>query len=238
MDGTMTDYARLETLLTNALALTRRPVAVTARSTALPGVEPFTGSMPSGCSFWRLAAEGRTFSTVPSDHYNCPIGSHTHNIALPAERAHELMDALTLMTQVGYIRMEEVPSIPRLAASPATVIYGPLGDTPVDPDAVVVSGVPARVMLLNEAATRAGVPLMPLLGRPTCMAIPASMGGAVVNSTGCIGNRVYTGVPDSEVYTMIAGRQLATVVDALDDITKANAALTDYHQQRRATLTA
>jgi len=32
------------------------------------GVEKFEGTQPSGCSFWRLAAQGRTFYTVPENH--------------------------------------------------------------------------------------------------------------------------------------------------------------------------
>jgi len=40
------------------------------------GVPNFTGTEPSGCSFWRLAASGRTFYTVPGDHYNCDWELH------------------------------------------------------------------------------------------------------------------------------------------------------------------
>src|SRR5262249_46059338 len=150
------------------------------------------GREPSGCSFWRLAAEGRTFYTVPSDHYNCAIGSYTHNITLPEERAKELDETLSLMTGLGYIRMEEVPGIFRLPQTPGLVIYAPLGDAPVDPDVVLFVGRPGRVMLLQEAAVRAGGGLQaPLLGRPTCMALAASLAHGVVASTGCIGNRVY-----------------------------------------------
>jgi uncharacterized protein (DUF169 family) len=234
----MTDYARLESVLTGALNLQTRPVAVATRETPVPGVSPFTGSVPSGCTFWRLAADGRTFSTVPGDHYNCPIGSHTHNIPLPAGRAHELGDTLALMVEIGYIRMEEVPGIPQLPRTPGVVVYAPLGDTPVDPDVVILRGLPGRLMLLNEAAARIDVGVQPLFGRPTCMAIPAAMGGTLVNSTGCIGNRIYTDVPDSEIYTVVSGGQLAALADALAQIVTANAALTDYHTQRRATLTA
>ena len=86
--------------------------------------------MPSGCSFWRLAAEGRFFYTVPNDHYNCPIGSYTHNISLPPDRAPELEQTLSLMAGAGYIKMEEVPSIPRLPQTPDSVVYAPLGETP------------------------------------------------------------------------------------------------------------
>ena len=232
----MPDYAALEQHLTTTLALTRRPVAIAFRESAPAGVAKLAGSQPSGCSFWRLAASGQVFYTVPSDHYNCPVGSYTHNIPLPKEREPELMNTLSLMVNVGYLKMEEVPGIPRLATTPAVTIYAPLAMTPVDPDAVLVSGTPARLMLLHEAATRAAKTPLPLLGRPTCMAIPAALASGVASSLGCIGNRVYTGIEDHEFYTVIAGKDLASVVAELDTIASANAALTDYHQGRRATL--
>ena len=114
----------------------------------------FSGTQPSGCSFWKLAAEGRTFYTVPSDHYNCPIGAYTHNIPLPADRAQELDKTLGLMASIGYVRMEEVPGIPRVPKTPGAIVYAPLGDTPIDPDVVLFSGTPGRLMLLQEAAIR------------------------------------------------------------------------------------
>jgi uncharacterized protein (DUF169 family) len=235
----MTDYRGLEQRLSEALRLERRPVAVTFQQNPPAGVSKFNGTAPSGCSFWRLAAEGQTFYTVPSDHYNCPIGSHTHNIPLPDERAKELDQTLSLMTSVGYIKMEEIPGIYRLPRTPGAVIYAPLGDTPVDPDVVLVAGRPGRIMLLGEAALAAGVGSQsPLLGRPTCMAIPAAMARGVVASSGCIGNRVYTDLGEDELYVMIPGQDLAKVVDHAQSIAAANAQLADYHRGRRQTLLA
>ena len=233
----MTSYPAIEKALTDALGLQRRPVAVTFRDAAPAGVERFTGTVPSGCSFWKLAAAGRSFYTVAADHYNCPVGSYTHNIPLPPAREPELMQTLSLMVEVGYIRMEEVPGIPRLQQSPAVVIYAPLGDTSIEPDAVLIAGPPAQLMLLHEAAARADIGTQPLFGRPTCMAIPASQSQTVVSSLGCIGNRVYTELADSDLYTTISGRQVGAIADQLETITTANAALRDYHQQRRTTLT-
>jgi uncharacterized protein (DUF169 family) len=230
------DYARLEDSLTTALALTRRPIAIAFRDEPPAGVAKFTGSQPSGCSFWRLAAAGATFYTVPSDHYNCPVGSYTHNIPLPAERQQELTGVLTLMTEIGYLKMEEVPGIPRLAKTPAVAIYAPLAQTPVDPDVVMVSGSPGRLMLLHEAATRASASALPLLGRPTCMAIPASMSGQVASSLGCVGNRVYTGIADEEFYTAIASAQLPAVMEQMATIASANATLAEYHAGRLSAL--
>src|SRR5690349_15001654 len=105
------NYRALEQQLSSVLGLSRRPVAVAFPDTAPAGGAKFAGSVPSGCTFWRLAAEGRSFFTEPSDHYNCPIGSYTHNMALPPERAGELQQTLGLMTEIGYLRMEEVPGM-------------------------------------------------------------------------------------------------------------------------------
>jgi uncharacterized protein (DUF169 family) len=148
------------------------------------------------------------------------------------------MQTLSLMTEIGYIRMEEVPAIPRVPQTPGVVVYAPLADAPVQPDAVLVTGPPGRLMLLHEAATRSGIGMQPLYGRPTCMAIPAAMGQSLVSSMGCVGNRVYTGLPESDFYVTVAGTQIEAIAGQLDTIMKANAALADYHQQRRAALTA
>ena len=233
----MTDYSSIEQRVTQALGLTRRPVAVSFRDSAPAGVARFSGSEPSGCSFWRLARDGRTFFTVPSDHYNCAIGSHTHNIPLPPDRSKELDQTLSLMTGIGYIRMEEVAGIPRLAKTPGVVIYAPLGETPVDPDVVLFAGKPGRVMLLQEAALRAGVgSSLPALGRPTCMALPAALAHGAVTSTGCVGNRVYTGLGEDELYVAMPGHALGRIADEAVTIASANARLADYHQGRRKEL--
>ena len=233
----MTDYRTVERQLSAALGLQRRPVAVAFRPTPPPGVLKFAGTEPSGCSFWRLAMSERTFYTVSADHHNCPIGSYTHGLTLPPERADELPQTLGLMTKLGYLRMDEVPSIPVLPHAPGVVVYAPLGETPVAPDVVIVAGRPGRVMLLLEATRRAGVAVQPsMLGRPTCMALPAALGGGTTASTACIGNRVYTDVGDDELYVVIPGRDVAQVVDALDTIVAANDALAEYHRGRRQTL--
>ena len=231
------NYRRLDRRLAQGLGLTRGAVAIAFRDAAPVGVTKFEGTEPSGCSFWRVAAGGRTFYTVASDHYNCPIGSYTHNIALPADRVPELEQTLSLMAGIGYVSMDEVPGIPRLPKAPAVVIYAPLADAPVDPDVVLFAGRPGRVMLLHEAALRVGVSAQaPLLARPTCMALPAALAHGVIVSTGCVGNRVYTDIGDDELYVVVPGKDLGPIADALDTIVTANATLSDYHYGRRAAL--
>jgi hypothetical protein len=183
-----------------------------------------------------MAAEGLTFYTAPEDHYNCPIGSYTHHIELPKDREHELSDTLSLMTDLGYIRMAEVPAVPRLDKTPLATVYSPLASTPGDPDAVIVAGTPGGLMLLHEAATRVGVAFASLLGRPTCMAIPAALAAGMSSSLGCVGNRIYTGLGDEEFYSVVRGDKLAAVAGEIRTITAANVMLTQYHRDRRSTL--
>lgn len=233
----MEDWHVLEQRISAQIRLTHRPVAVTFLDHTPEGVEKFVGSEPSGCSFWRLAALGRSFYAVPSDHFNCAVGSHVLSIELPPDRASETEQTLQMMFRAGYIRPEEVAGIPRLPAEPAAIVYAALGDTPVAPSVVLFTCRPSSAMLLQEAATRAGrTAALPTLGRPTCMALPAALTRGTVASLGCIGNRVYTGIADDELYVAIPGPDIAAVADALDVVASANAELTTYAMGRRAQL--
>jgi uncharacterized protein (DUF169 family) len=231
------NWKALETKFAGAVAMQRRPVAVAYLDAAPNGVERFEGSEPSGCSFWRVAADGRTFYTVPENHFNCAVGAYTHNITLSPERESETGQTLQMMFELGYLKPEEVLQIPRLANAPAAVVYSPLGDAPVTPDVVLFACKPRAAMLLNEAANRAGVASgAPALGRPTCMALPASLQHGAILSLGCIGNRTYTGLGEDQVYFVLRGKDLAAVGEALDVVVGANTALGEYAMGRREAL--
>jgi uncharacterized protein (DUF169 family) len=231
------NWKELEQRFGAAVKLAKRPVAVAFLDAAPAGVEKFHGTEPSGCSFWRLAAEGRVFYTVPENHFNCAVGAYTHNIALSPEREKETEQTLKMMFELGYVKPEEVPQIPRLSKAPAAIVYAPLGGAPVEPDAVLFACKPYAAMLLNEATNRAGVASgAPALGRPTCMALPASLQHGAILSLGCMGNRVYTGLGEDEMYFVLRGNDLSAVADALDTVTSANAALNEYASGRRQQL--
>jgi uncharacterized protein (DUF169 family) len=57
-----------------------------------------------------------------------------------------------------------------------------------------------------------------------------------MTSFGCIGNRVYTGLTEDELYIVVRGVDMPRIVDALKTIGTANAALQDYAQGRRSQL--
>ena len=142
------------------------------------------------------------------------------------------------MTGIGYVRLEEVASIRRLPHTPAVIYFAPLATTVVEPDVVIFAGRPGPLIRLQEASARAGsASQLPLLGRPTCMALPAAVTHGSVMGLGCIGNRVYTDLGDDECYLMIPGKRLMEVAEQAAIIANANDTLEQYHKQRRQTIT-
>jgi len=223
----------------NLLGLRVDPVAVAFRTESPPDVPHVGIPAPAGCAYWRLAAEGQVFFTRATDHYNCPIGAHTHGVTLPADAAREVGGLLETMARIQYIRMDEVPTIPRRGTAFGVAIYAPLTATPVDPDVVIVQGNPKQVMLLTEAVHAAGLPYDPAAQlRPTCAIVPtATETGRASLSLGCIGNRVYTGLADNELYIAIPGAQLNAILEKLEAIVAANRTLEEFHQQRKGQTT-
>jgi uncharacterized protein (DUF169 family) len=222
--------------LVELLSLTIPPVAVTFAAAAPAGVPRVAKAGPAGCAYWKQAAEGAVFYTEAADHYNCPVGSFTHNVALPPDRAQELEDVVGTMVGLQYIRMEEVGALPRRTDPFRVAVYAPLTEAPVDPDVVLVRGRARQIMLVAEAARAAGLGGdAAAMGRPACAMIPAVLAGpGGVTSLGCIGNRVYTGLGDDELYFTIPGPQIGAVAERLESVVHANRALHAYHEGRRA----
>ncbi len=218
------------------LGLAKAPVAIGYFSAPPAGLAKYDGpGVPAGCAFWRKAEDGAAFYTEPADHYGCAIGTYTHNIDLPAERAGELNDTVGLMVGSGYIRMEEVPGIPRLAQSPSYVAYGPADAGQFEPAVVIVPAKPSQGMLLYEAAVRAGAAGMApnVLGRPGCAIEPfTAQSGQAAFTFGCIGNRTFTELPDDEMYVSIPGEQWNAVAAALEEIVAANQKMLTYYRSK------
>jgi uncharacterized protein (DUF169 family) len=221
--------------------LTRKPIAVGFFDGEAPaGVEQWSGgAVPAGCSFWREAWDGRTFYTVPSDHCNCAVGAYTHNIPQPVDRATALDDTIGFMVKCGYLQITEVPMIPVLPKTPRYVAYGPAEEGRFRADVVVIAARPAAIMLIYEAALRSGVGniAMPALGRPGCAVLPMALNtGSSALSFGCKGNRTFTGLPEEEMYLAIPGTKWDAVVEALQTIAGANAAMEAHYKQHEATV--
>jgi uncharacterized protein (DUF169 family) len=220
--------------LQELLGLRRPPVAVSFRDTPPPGVSR-VATGPSSCSYWKLAGEGRAFFTEAADHYNCAIGAYTHNVEAPPEVNKQLEGTVTWMVGLGYLRMEEVPGIPRRNRPFRVAVYSSLEQAQGEPDVVIVGGNAKQMMLLAEAAQAAGVAGGGPMGRPTCAALPEAMqNNRGVLSLGCIGNRTYTELADDEMYFALPGGQFGAVAEQLTAIVRANEELQKYHRQRSA----
>ncbi len=228
------DQKRVGTAIQALLGLTLAPVAIAFRDSAPAGITRIAGPAPASCGYWRLAAEGHVFYTEASDHYTCPVGAHTHGVELPHLVQEELNGLIQTMVGMQYIKMEEIPMIPRRKSPLRVAIYAPLVDATFTPDVVLVRGTVKQLMLLAEAAQAAGVAGGgATMGRPTCAVLPESLqSGKTATSFGCVGNRVYTGLGDDEGYYAIPGEKVAEVASRLEVITEANRQLEQFHRAR------
>lgn len=224
--------------LKKLLGLKTTPVAITFLDAPPANVKHVAAPGPSSCTYWKRAADGEVFYTDAADHLNCPIGAYTHGVDLPAAQQAELQGVVGTMVSLGYLRMAEVPNIPKRDVPFGVAVYAPLERTPVEPDVVLVCGNARQTMLLEEAAQAAEVGGgAALIGRPTCAALPAAIQSQRgVASLGCIGNRVYTEMADEELYYAVPGRHFAAVVQKLAEIVNANRELEKYHRARVAVL--
>ncbi|MBY0503686.1 MAG: DUF169 domain-containing protein [Bryobacteraceae bacterium] len=212
-----------------AIAFTETPPAGLGRWSGAP--------VPAGCAFWRQALSGQAFYTEPADHYSCAVGAHTHGLSLPDSLGPQLMNTVGFMVSSGYLKMDEVPGIPVLATAPRYISYAPAHLAAFPPDAVLFAGPPATVMLLYEAAVRAGAAgaLTPAMGRPGCAILPyAKQSGGAALSFGCRGNRTFTGLADSEMYFALPGAHWPAFAQALDEILAADAKMSAHYQQHQS----
>ena len=219
--------------LIDLLKLRAAPVALTFQEAPPPNVPRVAAAGPSGCTYWKSAAEGQTFYTEAPDHTNCPIGAYTHGVDLSPDWVRELEQVVGTMVQLGYLRHEEVGSIPRRPEGLNVAVYAPLADAVGEPDVVLVRGNAKQVMLLAEAAQAAGAGAAGMMGRPTCAAVPEVLRTQQgVASLGCIGNRVYTGLADDELYFALPGSRVAAVAEKLAALVHANQELENYHRAK------
>jgi uncharacterized protein (DUF169 family) len=222
----------------NRLNLERPPVAVGFMDTPPPGLPRLARPLPAGCSYWKEASEGKAFYTTAADHENCAVGAFTHGVELSPDKAKELESLVGTMVELHYLRSEEVAGIPHRKSALRIAAYAPLSQATFDPETVIFRGNARQIMLVSEAARAAGVfGSAAAMGRPACAMIPyASDTASAVASVGCIGNRVYTGLGDDELYFAVPGKALPRVLEQLDVMLTANEKLEAFHKERAAAL--
>lgn len=140
-----------------------------------------------------------------------------------------------MMVDLSYLKMEEVPNIPRREDPFRFAIYAPLADISFEPDVVIVRGNAKQLMLFSEAANAAGISSFSgIMGRPTCAMIPVVMKTPqLAISLGCIGNRVYNQLDNEEMYVGISAKTIITILNKLSAIARANSKLEEFHLTRK-----
>jgi uncharacterized protein (DUF169 family) len=220
------------------LKLTTPPVAVGFLDSPPAGLSRIDKPAPAGCGYWKLASEGQAFYTTADDHQNCPVGAFTHGVNLPPAKAEELQSLVGMMIEMTYLSSDEVPNIPHRTTPMQIAAYAPLDRATFDADVIVFRGNAKQIMLLSEAARAAGAfETGTAMGRPACAVLPHAIdAGMSVASVGCIGNRVYTGLFDDELYLAVPGKALEGTLAKLETILTANAQLEAFHRRRAAAL--
>ena len=195
------------------------------------------GPVAAGCVFWDRAMEGKSFYTLPADHWNCAIGCHTHKIALPAERAGELGATVGFMVETRYLDPAEVPGIPTLDRAPGAVAYAPASSDAFAAHVVLLAATPVQLTLIYEAALKAGISkgAAEATSRPSCAILPAAAKGQIIAlSFGCRGNRAYTKLGDDEMYVSVPGQKWDELVDRLIEVQRSNLTMGNYYQAQSA----
>ena len=229
----MPDWKQLSEALSSTLHLTTSPIGITFSDQAPAGIDAFdapmaapaedgrTGRVPAGCAFWTHAAE-RTFTTVAEDHGNCSVGSFTHGLKTADEVASN--GDVAALVGSGWAPDTLLSVLPSVSGRPSNVTYGPLADTSVDPDVVLIRLNAKQLMVLSDAS-----PGLAIEGKPQCHIIPmARESQQVAASVGCMLSRVRTGMPSTEMTAVIPGPRLAEVVGALEETNRIDSLVAAY----------
>ncbi|MGH2750223.1 MAG: DUF169 domain-containing protein [Actinomycetota bacterium] len=234
------DYRSIAAELTTLLKLEVQPLAISFSDRAPEGIPAFDepmsepaedgrrGRVAASCVFW-MKGVARTFTTVPEDHGNCSVGRMTHGFARLEDVAGNSDVAALLESR--WVGIDDVGEIPVVSRGFGHVTYGPLAETPVDPDVVFLRLTPKQLMILNDA-----VPEMALEGKPQCQIIAlAKEQNVIAASIGCMLSRVRTQMGGHEMTCAIPARRLDEVLDRLrraESIDDAVAAYAAGDQQR------
>jgi uncharacterized protein (DUF169 family) len=114
----------------------------------------------------------------------------------------------------GWVTMDVVPQIPVVSERPGAVTYGPLADSPGNPDVVLLRLNAKQLMVLSDA-----LPGLRIEGKPQCHIVAvAKEQGEIAASVGCALSRVRTGMSANEMTCAIPASKLGDVARyAADD---------------------
>lgn len=233
-DASAPGWASLSERLVSGLKALAPPVAITFRGpedsvpverladrAPEPNEHGRTGQVPAGCVFW-IRATDRTFATTAADHANCSVGSLTHGF-LDVEEAGSRDDVCAVL-ESGWVDEAAVAALPTVREEPETILYGPLEETPVEPDVVLLRITALGLMTLKDA-----IPELAIEGKPQCHIVAlAKEENVVAASVGCALSRARTGMTSEEMTCVIPGGRLEEVLDAIESTAGLNRNMARY----------
>lgn len=230
----MQEYAKLSTDIVSALKLKNSPIAICFADTVPAGFGVPTSRAPAGCRFWEDATSA-SFATSAVDHSLCAIGVYTHNLEPSPAQQTDLMDAIKVFGELGYVRPDDLPLIPVLQSRPRHVLYSPLALTPLPPDVVLLFSDAAQTLILSEATQQVEGCNAPAMGRPACAVVAQVMNtGRAAMSLGCCGARAYLSLlTDSISLFAFPGARIEAYAERVVTLASANAVLSRFHRIRR-----
>src|SRR5438309_4007700 len=226
------EWSSMADEISQLLRLDTPPMGITFSSQRPDGVDLFdepmpeatpdgrTGRVPAGCVFWMKGTE-RTFATAPADHGNCSVGSLTHGLIDLSEAAGRA--DVAALVEAGWVTPDMFPSIPTVPERPEFITYGPLDETQVDPDVVLLRVDAKQLMTISDA-----VPGPRVEGKPQCHIVPLAVDGEVAASVGCALSRVRTGMKPHDVTCAIPAARAEEFLDALRATVAADATVATY----------
>jgi uncharacterized protein (DUF169 family) len=231
LDG---QYRTISEVLSRSLELRQPPVAISFTNESPESVGQHVGRVAAGCRFWEDGAHA-SFSTSSADHQLCAIGVYTHNLETTPRQQTDLMDALKVFGDLGYVRQEDLPLIPVLTSQPKYVVYSPLAETPLSPDVVLLFVSANQTLILSEATQQVENQIPPAMGRPACAVVPQVMNtGRAALSLGCCGARAYLdALTDDVALFAIPGQKIEAYAERIEALTQANRVLSQFHRIRR-----
>lgn len=229
-------YQDLATRFRELLQLKQSPIGLAFVDAVPEHVPPANRRVPSACTFWRLAEQG-VFYAGAEDHQECPIGMLTMGFTMPVAAQQNAQALVQTMASVHYFSPAEVSALPVVEKPHQYIVYGRLDQFPGEAEVVLSILDTQQAMLVAEALgntswLQSG---QTAFGRPTCAVIPRALKtGAASLSFGCVGARTYIDLTPGEVVLTLPASEFADLVERLQVIVAANAALAPFHQGQKA----
>ena len=236
MKGEKSLYQDLTRRFIELLKLKQPPVGLVFVDAPPEGVAHVSRRVPFACTFWRLAEQG-VFYANAEDHQECPIGMMTMGFSMPEAAQQRAQELVPTIAGVQYFSPAEVSALPVVDKPHQSIVYGRLDQFPGEADVVLCILDARQAMLIAEAGGNVNLLQeggQSAFGHPTCAVIPRSLRTAASSmSFGCVGARTYIGLTAGELVLTMPASELAGLVERLEVIVAANAALAPFHQGQK-----